>query len=163
MVMQAVEPSRRIEQIMVVVCQWPWGLLAWTRSPRGARPRRRVRLVFAPDSSRKISLAGSKPSWRRRHTRRARAMSGRSCSLARSVFFICQPHLLQRVVDGGQRAFQLRRRAQFLQGQVRLLAQQGPHLALMGPQNHRLAPRTMVARTDLPGPPALLQEFFHHA
>jgi hypothetical protein len=36
MVMQAVEPSRRIEQIMVVVCQWPWGLLAWTRSPRGA-------------------------------------------------------------------------------------------------------------------------------
>jgi hypothetical protein len=63
------------------------GLLAWTRSPRGARPHRRVRLVFAPDSSRKISLAGSKPSWRRRHARRARAMSGLSCSLARSVFF----------------------------------------------------------------------------
>ena len=38
----------------------------------------------APDSSRKISLAGSKPSWRRRHARRARAMS---CSLARNVFF----------------------------------------------------------------------------
>jgi hypothetical protein len=56
------------------------------RSPRGARPRRRVRLVSAPDSSRKISLAGSKPGRRRRHARRARAMSGRSCSLARSVF-----------------------------------------------------------------------------
>jgi hypothetical protein len=86
-VMQAGEPSKRIEQIMVVVCQWPWGLLAWTRFPRGARPRRRVRLVFAPDSSRKINRAGSKPSWRRRHARRARAMSARSCSLARSVFF----------------------------------------------------------------------------
>ena len=44
-------------------------------------------LVLAPDSSRKISRAGSKPPCRRRHARRARAMSGRSCSLARSVFF----------------------------------------------------------------------------
>ena len=43
----------RIAQIMVVVCQWPWGLLAWTRCPRGARPRKRVSLVLAPDSSRK--------------------------------------------------------------------------------------------------------------
>jgi len=26
--MQAVEPSNRMELIMVVVCQWPWGVLA---------------------------------------------------------------------------------------------------------------------------------------
>jgi len=28
MAMQAVEPSNRMELIMVVVCQWPWGVLA---------------------------------------------------------------------------------------------------------------------------------------
>jgi hypothetical protein len=44
-------------------------------------------LVLAPDSSRKISLDGSSPACSRRHVRRARAISGRSCSLARNVFF----------------------------------------------------------------------------
>ena len=46
MVMQAVVPSRRIEEIIVVLCQ---------------RPRSRVMLVFAPLSSRKTSRHGSIP------------------------------------------------------------------------------------------------------
>ena len=71
----------------MVVHQCPCGALACRRRPRGARPRSRVRLVFAPDSSRKTSRVGSKPPCRRRQARRARAISGRSCSLARSVFF----------------------------------------------------------------------------
>ena len=57
----------------------------------GARPRRRVMFVFAPASSRKTRRAGSKPFRAfaaRASTRlRLRATSGRSCSLARSVFF----------------------------------------------------------------------------
>ena len=33
----------------------------------------------------------------------------------------------------------------------------------MGRQDHRLAPGETVARTDLPGPSALLQELLDHA
>lgn len=84
---QAVLQSSRTELIIVVVRQWPCGALASRRRPRGARPRRRVMFVFAADSSRKTSLAGSRPPWPRRHRRRARTMSGRSCSAARRVFF----------------------------------------------------------------------------
>src|SRR5580692_748136 len=87
MVMQAVDPSRRKAPIMVVVCQWPCGAWAWRRWPLGDRPRSRVMLVLAPDSSRKIRRAGSKAACWRSHRRRAWRMSGRFCSLARRVFF----------------------------------------------------------------------------
>ena len=72
---------------MVVVCQRPQrgcgvqNPLAWGPA---AQPGH---VGLGPDSSRKISRAGSKPACCRRQRRRARTMSGRSCSLARSVFF----------------------------------------------------------------------------
>ena len=83
--------------------------------PRRARPRRRVMLVLAPDSSRKISRAGSKPACCRRHARRARAMSGRSCSLARSVFFYMSA---QGPPARNDAAKSIQSGAAFLQGQV---------------------------------------------
>jgi len=66
-------------------------------------------------------------------------------------------------VDGGQGTGQFQAGAQLLQGQVGLLVQQSPHLALMGGQDHGLAPGETVARTDIPGSPALLQELLNHA
>jgi hypothetical protein len=59
----------------------------WRKGAFPSGSGRRVILVLALDSSIKTSLAGSKPSCRRRHALRARAMSGGPCSLARSVFF----------------------------------------------------------------------------
>jgi hypothetical protein len=84
---------------MVVVCQCPCGAWQISRSPLGARPRSRVMLVLAADSSMKTSRAGSSPPWRRFHRRRACATSGRFCSAAWSVFFIGQSHLGQDPVD----------------------------------------------------------------
>jgi predicted RNase H-like nuclease len=66
-------------------------------------------------------------------------------------------------VDGRQRAFEFYGLAQFLQCHVRLLAQQGSQLATMTSDNEGLAPRAMVARTNLAGSSALLQKLFHHA
>jgi len=79
--------STRIAPMTVVLFQCPCGAKPSTRWPRWARPRSRVILVLALDSSRKISRAGSNDVCCRRQFRRARIMSGRSCSLARSVFF----------------------------------------------------------------------------
>jgi len=56
MAMQAVLPSRRIDEIIVVVHQWPHGASSIMRWPPFARPRRRVIFVFAPDSSRDTSF-----------------------------------------------------------------------------------------------------------
>ena len=78
-------------------------------------------------------------------------------------FFICQPHCLQNVMDGGQRTVQSQAGTQLLEGQIGLLVQQSPHLAPMGRQNPRLAPGETVARANLPGSPALLQKLFDHA
>ena len=86
-VMQALVPSERTEEIMVVVRQWPCGAWPTSRSPLGARPRSRVMLVLAADSSMKTSRAGSSPLWPRRHRRRALATFSRFCSAAWSVFF----------------------------------------------------------------------------
>ena len=58
--------------------------------PFGLRPRRRAILVVVPVSSRKTSRCGSSRmiGWRVKvHSSRACFMSGRSCSLARRVFF----------------------------------------------------------------------------
>jgi hypothetical protein len=66
-------------------------------------------------------------------------------------------------MDGSQGAFELRGFAQFLQGHVRLLAQQGLQLAMMGSNDDRFASRTMVTRTDLSSPFALLQKLLDHA
>ena len=71
MVMQAVVPSSRMEEIMVVVFQWPHGALAWQRSPRGARPRRRVMFGFtlALALASSIAFRGRRTVRSRRHQR----------------------------------------------------------------------------------------------
>jgi hypothetical protein len=78
-------------------------------------------------------------------------------------FFIGQSDLLQRVVDRRQSAVQPDGRTQFVQGKVGLLTQQRAHLAMMGRQDPRLASRSMMARPDIAGSPALLQKLLHHA
>ena len=67
--------------------EWGFGKKLW---PFGLRPRRRVILVVVPVSSRKTSRCGSSrmTGWRAEvYCSRACLTSGRSCSLARRVFF----------------------------------------------------------------------------
>ena len=78
-------------------------------------------------------------------------------------FFISQPQRRQRVMDGGQGALQRQRGAQFLERQVWLPLQERTHLAMMTREDLRLAPGAIVARPDLSGVAALLQELFDHA
>ena len=53
--------------------------------------------------------------------------------------------------------------AHFLQGQIRLLAEQSSHVALVSIEDHRLASGKAVARPDIPSASALLQELLDHA
>jgi hypothetical protein len=71
----------------VVVIQWPCGTGATSRCPRGARPKSRTILVFAPVSSMNTRRPGFRPGWLARHSSRALATSARSCSAARNDFF----------------------------------------------------------------------------
>ncbi len=127
-----------------MVRQCPCGHFARNRWPRGARPCKRVMFVLAADSSRKTSRAGSQPRWRRTHRRRNRARSGRSCSAARSVFFIGQAQRGQGVMDRWQRAVQAQRLPQFAQGAVRLLGDQPPQALTVLFAQARLAPAAVV-------------------
>src|SRR5208283_2307519 len=79
--------SWRSEATKVMVFQWPWGTLATSLSPRGAQPRNGSLLVFVHVSSIKTRRAGSILLRRLFHWRRRRATSGRSRSLATTVFF----------------------------------------------------------------------------
>src|ERR1700722_12316823 len=86
----AVSPSQRRPAIKVWVFQCPNGALERKRCPFRQRPRRRVIFVVVPVSSRKTSLCGSSRIFGCRvvvHSSRACWTSGRSRSLATSVFF----------------------------------------------------------------------------
>ena len=86
----AVSPWQRRPAMKVCVFQWPNGTLERSRWPFRRRPRGRVIFVVVPVSSRKTSLCGSSRILGCRvavHSSRACLMSGRSCSLASSVFF----------------------------------------------------------------------------
>src|SRR5277367_3612577 len=86
----AIRASHRRPATKVCVFQCPNGAFERSRWPLGLRPRRRVILVVVPVSSRKITRCGSSRmiGWRVEvHSSRACFMSGRSCSLARRVFF----------------------------------------------------------------------------
>lgn len=87
MAMHVVSPSPRIDPIRVLTHQWPCGAASRARSPRMARPYRRVIFVVTPDSSMKTIFAGSQFCEIRFQSFRSDAMSARSCSAARSVFF----------------------------------------------------------------------------
>jgi hypothetical protein len=70
-----------------MVFQWPWGTFATSLSPLGAQPRSGSMLVFVQVSSMKTKRLGSIRLWRFLHCSRRRAISGRSRSLATTVFF----------------------------------------------------------------------------
>src|SRR5229473_1922193 len=75
-----------------MVFQRPCGTLAGSRRPRGPHPRSGAMLVLVQVSSMKTRRTGSIRLWRAVHCARRRATSGRSCSLASTVFF--EAHLL---------------------------------------------------------------------
>src|SRR4029077_18837436 len=71
----------------VRVFQWPCGTLAMSLAPRAAHPLSGAMLVFVHVSSMKTKRSGSICFCRLAHLARRRAMSGRSRSLAMTVFF----------------------------------------------------------------------------
>lgn len=74
----------------VSVFQWPCGTLSISGRPLSPQPWVRVMLVFAQVSSMKtmrLTMAGSIRRWSQNQRARRRTTSGRSCSLAKSVFF----------------------------------------------------------------------------
>src|SRR5229473_5917252 len=73
-----------------MVFQRPCGTLAGSRRPRGPHPRSGAMLVLVQVSSMKTRRTGSIRLWRAVHCARRRATSGRSCSLASTVFFEAQ-------------------------------------------------------------------------
>src|SRR5260370_2210863 len=83
----AVIASWRNPARKVIVFQCPPCTRPTTRLPRLARPRKRAMLVEVPVSSRKTSRAGSRPGCSAFQAARASATSGRSCSLACTIFF----------------------------------------------------------------------------
>src|SRR5277367_7119821 len=97
---QLVTPSSRIEPSMVTVCQWLPGVWSCSLWPPRTRPRSRVMLVLAEDSSMKTIRPADQRFWNSFQRFLFSTMSARSCSLARSVFFIAVAEPPQRVVDG---------------------------------------------------------------
>ena len=83
----ATMPSCRSPAMKVSVFQCPCGTLSISASPRVAQPWVRVMLVLAQVSSMNTIRLGSTQRWTQRQRLRRRTTSGRSCSLAKSVFF----------------------------------------------------------------------------
>jgi hypothetical protein len=92
MIHGAVNPSRRRPAMKVCVPRRTKGAFAFSRCPRGARPRRRVIRVVTEVSSRNTSRSSrwhSKGISQRNQRRRRLATSARSISCAARAFFIC--------------------------------------------------------------------------
>src|SRR5882672_7603930 len=105
-----------------------------SRSPRGARPYRRVIVVDTLVSSMNTSLLGSSLFCRRCSALRAAATSGRSCSAARKLFFKGQLQMMQKPGDrrlSDRDLFLLQSIFEFGQCDVRLLRYQLPHQILV--------------------------------
>src|SRR5467141_2165083 len=83
----------------VTVFQFPCSTFWTSRSPCGARPYRRVIVVDTLVSSMNTSLLGSSLFCRRCSALRAAATSGRSCSVARRLFFKGQLQMMQKTED----------------------------------------------------------------
>jgi transposase len=95
-------PVRRSAPTKVVVFQWRWGMAARNRSPSGARPELRAMVVDAQVSSMKTSPSGSRSSWPSNPSWRRFMMSGRSGSLACTVFYgMARPSFRRRGLVGG--------------------------------------------------------------
>jgi hypothetical protein len=66
-------------------------------------------------------------------------------------------------MDSRERAVQARRRAQFLEGSIRFLLDQGPELLLLPGDRAGRATGPMVLGAQVPKASALLQELLDHA
>src|ERR1700761_2969774 len=112
----------------VLSFQWPWGVFQISRSPLGARPRKRVMFVLVPVSSMKTRCLGSIEGCLSRHSSRAVLTSSRSCSAACSVFFKADPVTIKKAPQsrnaGGKGLVRRQTPADFHQCQVRLLGDQ---------------------------------------
>src|SRR5438105_11868754 len=91
--------SERNAARKVSVRQRPCGTLATSLWPRAQRPCVRVMLVLAQVSSMNTRRAGSSRPWYFFHCARRLATSGRSCSVARMLFFEADAFVLEEVPD----------------------------------------------------------------
>jgi hypothetical protein len=78
-------------------------------------------------------------------------------------FFICQAHLPQNDVDGLHGTLEPGGGAQFLEGEIVLFRQQGAEVAAVRAYDGWFAPGEAMARGNIAGAQALLEEFFHQA
>src|SRR3984957_20679258 len=120
--------SWRRAAMNVVSFQWPWGVFPISRSPLGARLRKRVMFVLVPVSSMKTSCLGSIAGCLSRHSSRDALTSSRSCSAACSVFFKADPVTIEEAPQtrnaGGKGLVRSQTPTDFHQCQVRLIGDQ---------------------------------------
>src|SRR5882757_4376600 len=125
----------------VMVFQFPCGTFWTSRSPCGARPQRRVIVVETLVSSMKTSRLGSSLGCRFCKALRAAATSGRSCSVARRLFFKGQLQMRQKPEDRrlADRYLLLRQSGlELRQRDIRLFSHQLPDQVLMRGQSEPL-------------------------
>jgi hypothetical protein len=145
--------------VKVVIFQWPCGADPRKRLPRSALPRDLIMLVAQPVSSTKMSLSGSRLAWLSRQRCRPAATSGRSVSLASTVFFVTEPHLKQQARDCALAGFDAERQkpsAKLYQGDVGLFFD-----SRLQPIGMRRQRRTAPACMRLGGNAALAAENLH--
>ncbi len=97
--MGATMPELRRAATKIVVFQWPCGMAARSRSPRGDRPRVRAMFVEAQVSPMNTRRSGSRSNWPSNHSQRCVRMSGRSRSPACAVFFARDPVPVEEAPD----------------------------------------------------------------
>src|ERR1700722_1033695 len=146
----------------VVVFQWPCGMPTRRRSPRRQRPWVRAMLVDAQVSSMNTRRSGSRSRWPSNHAWRRFKTSGRSCSLARAVFFARDRMTGEEAADravANNNALRAERVAQLLDRELRLRLQDGEDrisvsLNPLGPAvaAHRSSPRLALLALKRPPP-----------
>jgi hypothetical protein len=156
----AITLSWRRPATKVIVFQRPSGTRPINRSPRGQRPRSLTMMVVVAVSQRKTSAVEPRRRCRRIQRRRARATSGRICSLACSIFLTADRVSLEEAPDRGTVASDpplVHRCNHFLQRQIRLLGNesQQPGRVLL---QRRCAPSGRLCR-DATGLAPALQPF----
>jgi hypothetical protein len=158
----AVRPSQRRPATKVLVFQGPCGTAATRRRPRGLRPRSRVMLVLTDVSSMNTSRFGFKRGCCPRQIARASATSGRSCSAARSCFFVCQVQAVQRTPDramaGGNAVVDQQPSPQLGNCRIGMGCHTGSERVFMRcqPRHHAAS---LLTRRGLPGLAAASQDF----
>jgi hypothetical protein len=118
---------------VVNICHRPSGVASFTRSPFGARPRKRVICVVTPLSSRNFSFSGGMDVMAARNSSRRWRLISVSRSAAWRDFFKPQAHPPQQApyeTSGSLNTDPRQLLAQFRLGQVRLCTHPVAHLLL---------------------------------